>query len=469
MGLIAFFSPVSLSWIWEDNHGPFAFPLSIQAEEPVNAEPVMILDYYKLREQPFGSTPDPRYFYASETHREALASLLYGIDAGRGFLALIAQPGMGKTTLIFRCLALIQPKLRTVFLFQTICTPLDFLRLLLTDLGVEDVSGGVAELQSRLIQIVMEQSAAGTRLVIVVDEAQSLDNSVLELIRMLSNFETSQQKLMHIVLCGQPQLARKLASPELVQLRQRISIIARLDPFTPEQTAAYVDQRLRVAGWNSETPLFDEAALRLIACHSGGLPRNINNLCFNALSLGCVLRRKTIDADIIREVVGDLEIEGLIEDPVPQPRREALSPLHAEAPHRPPRPMRPGWLPLALAASLITLALSGVPPPPSASASTHTPVAHSAAPVAILRPAETSRQPDVMPTIQVAPAAPVRSAVPPPVRPRRPIAKSTPPAGDDDRILVPPGVALSQVDSASAPMSQLAPATGNSPTAGAAT
>ncbi len=216
----------------------------------------MILDYYKLREQPFGSTPDPRYFYASETHREALASLLYGIETGRGFLALIAQPGMGKTTLIFRWLAQMQPKLRSVFLFQTICTPLDFLRLLLTDLGVEDISGGVAELQSKLIQIVMEQSQAGTKLVIVVDEAQTLDNSVLELIRMLSNFETSNQKLMHIVLCGQPQLARKLASPELVQLRQRISIIARLDPFTPEQTAAYVNERLRVAGWKSEDSSF---------------------------------------------------------------------------------------------------------------------------------------------------------------------------------------------------------------------
>ncbi|HEX3660337.1 MAG TPA: AAA family ATPase [Acidobacteriaceae bacterium] len=422
----------------------------------------MILDYYNLREQPFGSTPDPRYFYASETHREALASLLYGIDAGRGFLALIAQPGMGKTTLVFRCLAQMQQELRTVFLFQTICTPLDFLRLLLIDLGVEDVSGGVAELQSKLIQIVMEQSATGTKLVIVVDEAQNLDNSVLELIRMLSNFETSQQKLMHIVLCGQPQLARKLASPEMVQLRQRISIIARLEPFTPEQTAAYVDHRLEVAGWNSDTSLFDDAAMKLIVSHSGGLPRNINNLCFNALSLGCVLRRKAIDADIIQEVVRDLEIEDLTEDPAPRPRREALSPVRAEI----RRPVRLGWLPRALVASALTLALSGVTAPRPASAATHAPFVDSTTALVVAPPlVEMSPPPDPVLAIHASPGPRVGSPVSPEVRARQPIAHLSPRTNDDDRILVPPGVALNPVDSATAPTSRIVPATGDSPPA----
>lgn len=417
----------------------------------------MILDYYKLCEQPFGSTPDPRYFYASETHREALASLLYGIETGRGFLALIAQPGMGKTTLIFRWLAQMQPKLRSVFLFQTICTPLDFLRLLLTDLGVEDISGGVAELQSKLIQIVMEQSRAGSKLVIVVDEAQTLDNSVLELIRMLSNFETSNQKLMHIVLCGQPQLARKLASPELVQLRQRISIIARLDPFTPEQTAAYVNERLRVAGWKSEDPLFDEAAMKLIAFHSGGLPRNINNLCFNALSLGCVLRRKTIDADIIREVIGDLEVEKLIEAPTPQPRKEALPSVPQVIPQNPSHLARFGWIPLAAAVSLLTFTLSGVATPTPTSTPTRPLIERAAAPRVALLPAQTFSQPVPIAAPVASPTPPVDPPKPPRLRPKPAIVRSKPPTNVTDRILVPLGVVLESGDSFRKPKVLLTP------------
>jgi general secretion pathway protein A len=407
----------------------------------------MILDYYKLREQPFGSTPDPRYFYASETHREALASLLYGIETGRGFLALIAQPGMGKTTLIFRWLAQMQPKLRSVFLFQTICTPLDFLRLLLTDLGVEDISGGVAELQSKLIQIVMEESRAGTKLVIVVDEAQTLDNSVLELIRMLSNFETSNQKLMHIVLCGQPQLARKLASPELVQLRQRISIIARLDPFTPEQTAAYVNQRLHVAGWNSEDSLFDEAAMKLIAFHSGGLPRNINNLCFNALSLGCVLRRKTIDADIIREVIGDLEVEKLIEAPAPQPRKEALPAVPQAIPQNPSHLARFAWIPLAAAVSLLTFTLSGVTTPEPTPTPARAPIERAAAPAVALIPSQTYSQPVQISALVASPDPSVDPPKPPRLRPKPVVVRSKPPTNVTDRFLVPLGVVLETGDS----------------------
>ena len=148
---------------------------------------------------------------------------------------------------------------------------------------------------------------------VVIDEAQNLDDSVLELVRMLSNFETSREKLIQIILSGQPQLAEKLASPELVQLRQRVSIVALPKTLSPEETALYIDHRLRTAGYSAEKPLFTEAALALIADRSEGIPRNINNLCFNALSLGCALQRKTIDCDIVREVVADLDLEPLRE------------------------------------------------------------------------------------------------------------------------------------------------------------
>ncbi len=273
----------------------------------------MVLDYYKLREQPFGVTPDSRYLYSSATHREALASLLYGIEAGRGFVALIASPGMGKTTLLFHALDQLRDKARTVFLFQTVCTPVDFLRAILADLGVHETQGTLIELQSKLNNVLAEQSGSGKPLIVVIDEAQNLDHSVLELVRMLSNFETSREKLMQIILSGQPQLAEKLASPELVQLRQRVSIVARLKPLSPEETALYIDHRLRTAGYSAEAPLFTGASLELIAGCSEGIPRNINNLCFNALSLGCALQRRTIDGDIVREVVADLDLEPLRE------------------------------------------------------------------------------------------------------------------------------------------------------------
>jgi general secretion pathway protein A len=275
---------------------------------PKDSQPMMVLDYYRLEEQPFGVTPDPRYLFLTPTHKEALNSLIYGIEAGCGFVALIATPGSGKTTLIFEMLHILRDKARIVFLFQTISTPTDLLRSLLSGLGVRDLQGNLVEMQIRLRDLLTEQYRLGKRVVVVIDEAQNLDDSVLELVRMLSNFETARDKLIQIVLAGQPQLADNIGSPELLQLRQRISIFARLQPFTPEETTLYILHRLRVAGYSSDMPLFTKDALALIALCSEGLPRNINNLCFNALSLGAALQQKPIDRDVIRQVIGDLDI-----------------------------------------------------------------------------------------------------------------------------------------------------------------
>ena len=273
----------------------------------------MLLKYYKLREQPFGDTPDTRYLYESHTHREALASLLYGVECGRGFIALVAEPGMGKTTLLFRTLEKLRGRAKTVFLFQAMFTPLDFMRMLLCDLGVHDASNDLFELQNRLNEILVEYSTRGECLVVMIDEAQNLDDSVLEFLRMLSNFETPQGKLMKIILSGQPQLARKLASPRLLQLKQRISIVTRLESFSAEESNRFVNHRLRVAGYKLDSPLFTTAALRLIAEHSGGIPRNISNVCFNALSLGCALKKKTIDVNVVGQVIADLDLSSLAE------------------------------------------------------------------------------------------------------------------------------------------------------------
>jgi type II secretory pathway predicted ATPase ExeA len=268
----------------------------------------MVLDYYNLKEQPFGVTPDPRYLYYSPIHREALATLSYGIRSGRGFMSLIAEPGMGKTTILFQLLRELEASTRTVFLFQTLCTPKELLQALLRDLGVDD-GDNVIRMQQKLNDVLLLEARRGRRVVVVIDEAQNLDDSALESVRMLSNFETSSDKLLQIVLAGQPRLREKLASPHLLQLRQRMSIFARLHPFSAEETRRYVSHRLEVAGYHFKTPLFTQQAGSLIAKHSEGIPRNINNICFNALSLGYVLKQKTIEEDVIRESLVDLDLD----------------------------------------------------------------------------------------------------------------------------------------------------------------
>jgi general secretion pathway protein A len=292
----------------------------------------MVLNYYKLAEQPFGVTPDPRYLYMSPTHREALASALYGITVGRGFTALIAKPGMGKTTILFHLLQRLQDSARTVFLFQTQSSPRDLLRSVLVDLGIEDDGGDLVQLQAKMNQALLQHSTSGKRFVVVIDEAQNLDEGVLEVVRMLSNFETPREKLMQIVLAGQPQLAKRLALPSMEQLRQRISIVARLMPLDEAETKAYIEHRLYIAGYKSEKPMFTDRAYAMIAKHSGGIPRNINNLCFNAMSLGCVRKQDTIDRDVIKEVLTDLDLSPLF-DGAPEPMKSsavsspALSPI----------------------------------------------------------------------------------------------------------------------------------------------
>ncbi len=271
----------------------------------------MILNFYKLAEQPFGVTPDPRFMYLSPTHREAMASVLYGVKAGRGFTALIAEPGMGKTTVLFNLLQQLGNTAKTAFLFQAQDTPINFLRNLLADLGVEEDGQDLVRMQVKLNECLVRETSEGKHFVVVLDEAQNLDEPVLEVVRMLSNFETPREKLMHIILAGQPQLAEKLASPQLTQLRQRVSIVARLKPFTASETREFIEHRLRVAGYREEQALFTDRAYALIAQYSSGIPRNINNICFNAMSIGCATQRRTINAAIVEEVLSDLDLAPL--------------------------------------------------------------------------------------------------------------------------------------------------------------
>lgn len=270
----------------------------------------MYLNAFGLREEPFGVTPDPRFLYLSEAHKEALASLYYGIEANRGFIGLIAQPGMGKTTMLFHLLETFRTSARIAFLFQTHCNSREFMRLLLADLGCEEDSQDLVRMHdqfnTRLLQIAQE----GRRLIVVVDEAQNLESDVLETLRLLSNFETSQAKLMHIILAGQPALAQKLASPGLAQLRQRVSIIQGLTPLPAWEVKNYVEHRLLIAGYKGN-PIFTSEAYAAIATSTEGIPRNVNNFCFSALSLAAALRKKTVDLDVVNEVMSDLDLRKL--------------------------------------------------------------------------------------------------------------------------------------------------------------
>src|SRR5271154_5365837 len=267
----------------------------------------MFLEFYGLREQPFGVTPDPRFLYLSPAHREALACLYYGIESGRGFMALIAKPGMGKTTLLFQLLEKFRSTAHTAFLFQTQCSSREFMRFLLAELGSEDHEQDFVRMHDEFNKLLLQEARAGRRMIIVVDEAQNLHPSVLETIRLLSDFETPKAKLLQIVLAGQPELADKLASRNMAQLRQRISLVSGLKPLSVEDTRNYIQHRLKVAGYEGGN-LFTPQALADTAEFTEGIPRNINNFCFNAMSLACAMRQKVIDAAIVREVISDLDI-----------------------------------------------------------------------------------------------------------------------------------------------------------------
>lgn len=282
----------------------------------------MFKEFFGLREQPFGVTPDPRYLYLGPGHREAMASLFYGIEANRGFLALIAKPGMGKTTLLFHLLEKFRSRARTAFLFQTQCSSREFMRFLLAEVGIDSQGKDFVQMHEEFNRCLIQEARAGRRFIVVIDEAQNLDPSVLETVRLLSDFETPQAKLLQIILSGQPELAAKLAHPGLSQLHQRITSFNTLKPLGAEETARFIEHRLRVAG-SQQDNVFSPEANAMIWDLSGGIPRNINNLCFHSLSLAFAMQKKTVDLAVVEEVAEDLDIHRLLDDRTALDRRSS--------------------------------------------------------------------------------------------------------------------------------------------------
>lgn len=264
----------------------------------------MYAQFYGLRESPFALTPDPRYLFMSEPHKEALASAVYGVQERKGFVLILGEVGTGKTTLIRHLLGRFGPNIRSVFVFNPAVTFLELLQLMLRDLELPCPSMRRVEMIDTLNEYLLKEAAAGRYVVVIIDEAQHLSPTVLEEVRMLSNLETARGKLIQILLVGQPELGEKLGRPELRQLRQRISLVAELKPLSFEDTVQYINHRLEVGG-REDGGVFSRRALKQIYRASGGIPRLVNVICDKALVLGYGANAKVIKAKIIREVLKD--------------------------------------------------------------------------------------------------------------------------------------------------------------------
>jgi general secretion pathway protein A len=241
--------------------------------------------FYRLREQPFRVTPDPRFLYRNPAIDEAVAALNYGIEQRKGFLSLVGEVGTGKTTLLRHLLDSVSPTTQTVFILYPTVQFEEMLEHILHELGIPtDGAGKFVKLQ-RLHEYLLEHTRAGGNAAILIDEAQDLDARVLEELRLLSNLETGTEKILQILLVGQPELERKLAQPDLRQLRQRIALHVRLRAFTPAEVEAYVRARLQRAG-AQDGDVFAPDALARIAEVTAGIPRVVNVLCDASLVTG---------------------------------------------------------------------------------------------------------------------------------------------------------------------------------------
>ena len=269
----------------------------------------MYKQFFGLREAPFSVNPDPRFLFMTDHSQEALASLTYGIQTRKGFILLTGEVGTGKTTLLNKMFDWLRgERAATAFVFNSRLNTTQFLDFVMGDFGIHCESGMKSQVLMRLNQWLLERYAAGESAVLVVDEAQNLSTQVLEEIRLLTNLETSTDKLLQIVLCGQPELEMKLRQPQLRQLRQRITLRCRTHPLTVEETHGYVGERLRIAGADSQL-IFSPAAVDSIFKFARGIPRVINVICEHALINAFVDHERPVGEVTIQQVAADLELD----------------------------------------------------------------------------------------------------------------------------------------------------------------
>jgi general secretion pathway protein A len=267
----------------------------------------MYNSYFGFLESPFSVTPDPRYFYTNPVYLEAYATLRYGIEAKKGFIVMTGEVGTGKTTLLRKLLHNLEDTVHSVFVFNTYPTFLELLQFTLHDLGIAPKNTSKVTMLQELSDYLIQQHKRGHAVAALIDESQNLSDAVLEDLRLLSNLETDREKLLQIVLVGQPELEAKLEKPGLRQLKQRVALRCRLDPLKGEEVDPYIDFRLRTAGYEGKS-LFHRDAVQQISLYSQGIPRLMNIICDNALLIAYAESRKIVSPDMIKQVARDLRI-----------------------------------------------------------------------------------------------------------------------------------------------------------------
>ena len=270
----------------------------------------MYADYFGLKENPFSLSPEPRYLFLSEQHRDALNCLIYGIKEKKGFVLISGGIGLGKTTICRSLLSSLDDSVETALIFNTTVSDLDLLETILGEYGIvmKNESRNKKYYIDALNEFLLHNFAAGKTAVLVIDEAQNLSHGVLEQIRMLSNLETEKEKLIQIILIGQPELANNLMLPALRQLNERITVRYNLKPFSPPEVGQYLRHRLKVAGGPGSVKV-TKGALNLIYFFSEGIPRRINALCDRALLIAYTKNVSNIDRKIIRLAVHDIGLD----------------------------------------------------------------------------------------------------------------------------------------------------------------
>ncbi len=268
----------------------------------------MYKGFYGLRANPFNVNPDPRYLFLTRHTEEALACLTYGIQNRKGFVLLTGEVGTGKTTLINKLLEWLRlQQVATAFIFNSRMNVPQFLDYMIADFGIACDSKAKSQILLRLYSWLLDRYRVGETAVLIVDEAQNLTDEVLEEIRLLTNLETFTEKLLQIVVVGQPELEQRLKQPQLRQLRQRLTLRAKTHPLTLDETKAYVQQRLRIAGSNGQQ-IFDPEALVAIHQHASGIPRVVNLLCEHCLVSAFVDQQHVIMPAVVDAVARDLDL-----------------------------------------------------------------------------------------------------------------------------------------------------------------
>jgi len=269
----------------------------------------MYKSFYGLKENPFNVNPDPRFLYLTKQIEEALTGLMYGIQTRKGFITLTGEVGTGKTTLVNRLLDWLHHRqTRTAFLFNSRMNSSQLFDFILAEFDIPCESKSKSQQLLKLNHWLLERYRAGETVVLIVDEAQNLTFPVLEEIRLLTNLETSTEKLLQIVLSGQPELEEKLRLPQLRQLRQRIMLRCHTSPLTAEQTYEYIRERLRIAGADG-APVFSEKAEEAVHLYSMGIPRVVNLLCEHSLVNAFVDQQRPIGPKIVEDVAREFQLD----------------------------------------------------------------------------------------------------------------------------------------------------------------